>query len=237
MSNLLRNLMMLTIVFLAAFSFSSIQAAPVATFAFTTDKTSVIDSSVIANATQSDGVLLDGVGPLAIIDDGFGNVLGAYPTIAGSTDAANALANNSFFTITINSLPGQPIDINTIQFDVGKGGGADPRGYFIRTSADNYNSDLISISPLPPAGASTAPATETIDVSGNTSFDGITSLTIRIYVFTPNPTANSVDFRNFIIDATATPATATQNIPVFGPFGLLAALLGLLWFGNRRRNG
>lgn len=29
--------------------------------------------------------------------------------------------------------------------------------------------------------------------------------------------------------------TAAANIPVFGPFGILAVLLGLLWFGNRRR--
>lgn len=31
-----------------------------------------------------------------------------------------------------------------------------------------------------------------------------------------------------------TPAAA-QNIPVFGPFGLLAVLSGLLWFGRRRK--
>ena len=30
-------------------------------------------------------------------------------------------------------------------------------------------------------------------------------------------------------------ASGPQNIPVFGPFGLIAALLGLLWFGRARR--
>ena len=33
----------------------------------------------------------------------------------------------------------------------------------------------------------------------------------------------------------ATPASNPQNIPVFGPLGLLAMLSGLLWFGNHSR--
>ena len=28
----------------------------------------------------------------------------------------------------------------------------------------------------------------------------------------------------------------TQNIPIFGPFGILAMLMGLLWFGKRHRS-
>jgi len=32
-------------------------------------------------------------------------------------------------------------------------------------------------------------------------------------------------------------AIPAQDIPVFGPVSLLAVLLGLLWFGNRRRQG
>ncbi|MEZ5537808.1 MAG: hypothetical protein R3F02_19570 [Thiolinea sp.] len=39
------------------------------------------------------------------------------------------------------------------------------------------------------------------------------------------------------VQVPATPVSGNnpQNIPVFGPFGLLALLLGLFWFGNRRR--
>ncbi|MEZ5537821.1 MAG: hypothetical protein R3F02_19635 [Thiolinea sp.] len=45
---------------------------------------------------------------------------------------------------------------------------------------------------------------------------------------------NTIELASFS-PAVATPLPA-QNIPVFGPLGLLAMLLGLWWFGARRRH-
>jgi len=75
-------------------------------------------------------------------DDGFGNVLEAYP-IAGSTSAALALANNSFFTLSLSIAPGT-FGPTTVNFNVGRGGssessripGAEQPGWFRVECAD-----------------------------------------------------------------------------------------------------
>lgn len=126
-----------------------------------------------------------------VYDDGFGNVLQAYPN-NGSTDEAQALANNSFFSMTLSLAAGTfgPVQVS---YEVGKGGDSDPRGYFIRSSLDSYSTDVIN--QVLPAGPFQAPALQSFILD----LTGVNSITLRFYVYSPIPEFNSVDFRNLMV--------------------------------------
>jgi hypothetical protein len=158
-----------------------------------------------------------------IADDGFGNVLEAYPT-AGSTSAALALANNSFFTLSLSITPGTfgPVFVN---FNVGKGGNSDPRGYFVRTSLDGFASNVLS--QTLPSGANQAPAPQSFSLN----LTGQSSVTLRFYVWTPNPANNSVDFRNLEVarNVPGTPVPPSWSLALIG-----LAIAGLYSAWRRR---
>jgi hypothetical protein len=124
------------------------------------------------------------------------------------------LANSSFFTITVTMNPGFFLNPETLTYDVGKGGAADPRGYIIRSSVDGFSSDLVSV--LLPAGGQQAPASGSVDLSA-AQFQGLSVLSLRFYVFTPDPSVNSVDWANVTLN---TPEPGTLLL-----MGLAVALI------------
>ncbi len=152
-----------------------------------------------------------------VTDDGFGTVLQAYP-VSGSTSAALALTNNSYFTLALSITPGS---FTTLQFnyEVGKGGSSDPRGYFVRSSLDGFTTDIL-LTNLP-NGAQQAPQAESFSVDAT----GQTAVSFRFYGFSPT-TNNSIDFRNLIVsDGVPEPASWTLAT---------AGLLALTFFRKRR---
>jgi hypothetical protein len=156
-------------------------------------------------------------------NDGFGNVLQAYPP-NGATSAANALALNSYFTISVAAVPGNVLDLTTLQFDVGKGGNSDPRGYFIRSSVDGFASDLFATNL--PMGPQQPPALQTIDLSTLSSYQGLPAIDFRFFVWAPDvdPAGilHSVDFRNLQLQGEVVPepsSLALLAVAVAG-FGL-----------------
>lgn len=94
-------------------------------------------------------------------DDGFGNVLEAYPAV-GSTSATLALANNSFFTLSLNIAPGTfgPVTVN---FNVGKGGSSDPRRFLVRSGLDGFASTVLT--QTLPGGANQIPAPQSFSLN------------------------------------------------------------------------
>ena len=154
-------------------------------------------------------------------DDGFGNVLEAYP-MATATTVATALSTDSFFTITVNASAGAPMELTQLLFEVGKGGASDPRGYFIRSSLDGYTSDLYA--QTLPLGASAAPVATVVNLSSIPSMARVSSVTFRFYVYTPTPTSNSIDFRNVSVVGSLAPA-----VPV--PMNQLTWVLGFVLLG------
>lgn len=189
-------------------------AAIVVSYPFTVDTNPVISSPMVGSSVYSDTNLSSSI----IADDGFGDILEAYPSL-GSTDVASALTNNSYFTITITPTPGNVINLSQLGFDVAKGGSSDPRGYFIRSSVDGYASDLIA--EVLPSGANAAPVAKSVSLPGHTN---LASVTFRFYLYSPDPLGNSVDFRNvaFSYTPSATP------VPTLSKSGTVASMLLLL---------
>jgi hypothetical protein len=191
-------------------------------YPFTANTSAAFVSPIVATTSFDSSHLNPNPPTPPIADDGFGNVLEAYPML-GSTSAATALANNSYFTISLTARPGSVLDLDSLAFEVGKGGNSDPRGFFVRTSVDNFASNLFS--ETLPAGPIAAPVPTTVPLS-NASFQGLSSITFRFYVWTPDPTNNSVDFRNLSVNGPATavpePSSLSLGLLTLGAAGLAA---------------
>jgi hypothetical protein len=178
---------------------------------------SVVDPSV--------GVIFTNPNTAVVGDDGFGVVYQAYP-VAGSTSAATAVSTSSFFSLTV--LKASSLGPLAVQFDVGKGGNSDPRGLRVRTSLDNFLSDVFN--ETLPAGAQAAPVNKafTVDATGQTT------ITFRFYVWAPT-TNNSVDFRNLKVSTAPAPVPA----PTLSQWSLMlmGALLAAIALVRLQRQG
>jgi hypothetical protein len=191
-------------------------AGVLASFPFSSDTNPATVAAPLQSATFGASSLSNQY----IGDDGFGSVLEAYPA-SGATDTSTALAQPSYFTITATAAPGQPFNLSQLQFEVGKGGDADPRGYFVRSSVDGYASNLNA--QVLPSGTNQAPALVTINLASISGMQHLNGITFRFYIYTPDYQANSVDFRNLTLSGMASSA---QAVPVNRYTWLLLLLVG-----------
>jgi len=154
-----------------------------------------------------------------VANDGFGVVLQAY---SSATTAPLALANNQYFTLSLGINPGAFANL-VVNFQVGKGGSSDPRGYFVRSSLDGFTTDILSS--VLPSGAQQAPASTSfsVDATGQNAID------LRFYTYAPS-TGNSVDFRALEVSegADAIPEPTTWALVASG------CLVAALWQWRRR---
>jgi hypothetical protein len=195
------------------------QAATLASFPFTVDTNPATITYPALSASFASA--LPQITPF-IGNDGFGNVLEAYP-MTTAISAATAISTSSYFTITVNASSAGPMALSQLLFEVGKGGASDPRGYFIRSSIDGYANDLFA--QTLPVGATQAPAPAVVNLSGIAGMDRVNAITFRFYVYTPTPTTNSVDFRNLAVVGSQAPALP---VPVNQLTWLLALALAVL---------
>jgi len=151
-----------------------------------------------------------------------------------ATTPAESLANNKYFQFTITAAPGSDVDLTSLTFDVARGGGGTPRGFFVRTSADNFASGLtVTGNPALTANsfgndvntARPAYTAVTADLTG-AQFQNIQSavngLTFRVYAYSP-AAGSSLDFDNITINGTATvPEPASAGVLGLAAMGLLA---------------
>lgn len=132
-----------------------------------------------------------------------------------ATSAAQAITNAVFFSFTVT--PNASMSLTDLQFDAARGGGGTPRGYDIRSSVDNFATDLGT------ADLATVRPTYThvtIDLSGAAFQNLTTPTTFRFYVYSPGG-GSSVDFDNIVLNGAATPEPASLSLVGLGGLTLL----------------
>ncbi len=162
---------------------------------------------------------------------GTGYVLQAVVNAAGpaaSISAATAVLTNSFFQFTITPSSGYALSITGLSFQAGRGGAGTPRGYVVRSSVDNFLSDL---------GTSDVTTVRPTFSNYNVglSLTGLTTATtFRIYTYAPG-TIQSVEYDNVTLSGTSSIIGAAAPEP--SSFGLAASILPLagVVFARRKR--
>lgn len=137
-----------------------------------------------------------------------------------STSAAEAVTNNKYFQFTITPSSGFFLNSTSLTFDAARGGGATPRGYAVRSSADGFAANLATADLLTVRPTYTPVS---IDLSGP-AFQNIpdsTGLTFRFYSFAP-AAGQSVDYDNITLEGTiATPEPTSIGLLAFAGSALL----------------
>jgi hypothetical protein len=122
--------------------------------------------------------------------------------VAGSNIASNlasAVSNEEYCEFALSST--EPVDLNLIRFEMAKNGFAQLAGITLRSSADGFTSDLLTVTNDTSAGRYPT----FVDLSSNADFDEISSVTFRFYLYDEYGTQNN---RYFGVD----------NIDVSGVF-------------------
>ena len=138
----------------------------------------------------------------------------------GSTTPAGAVTANKYFEFTLSPDPGYQFTLESIAFDVTRGGGSTPRGYVLRSSVDNFSTDLAG-SDLTTARPTYTPVSVTL---GSTYADLTTPVTFRFYNYAP-AAGNSIDYDNISLSGTITavPEPGMLAIGALGAFALMSA--------------
>ena len=131
-----------------------------------------------------------------------------------STTPELAITNNKYFQFTITPTTGTLLP-QSLEFDAARGGAGTPRGYAVRSSADNFAStissaDLATVRPL--FTHVTIPLTAP-------QFQGLSSLTFRVYSYSP-AAGNSVDYDNIVFTAVPEPTSAALLLGTLLPVAL-----------------
>jgi hypothetical protein len=173
-------------------------------FNYTTFNSSALASSVIAKGP--------GMGQYSVATDGLSpnvQVLKTGPgtSITGAT-SADALANDWYFQIALT--PNSSMGIDSIEADWTRGGTLGIRGWFVRSSLDNYASDLYSNET--PNGTAKGLQHASFDITG---FTGLTNqVDFRFYVYT-NTAGRYMDFQNIQFNSTSAVPEPTSCLLLF----------------------
>jgi hypothetical protein len=131
-----------------------------------------------------------------------------------ATSAATAVSTGAFATFTIT--PGAEMGLTDLQFDAMRGGGATPRGYVVRSSADNFATDLATADLLTARPTYTH---VTVPLTGAAFQDLTSPIEFRLYVYAP-ASGNSVDWDNITLNGTIAPEPV--GLSILGLAGVLA---------------
>jgi hypothetical protein len=176
---------------------------------------SAFDSSVLASQAVTKG---PGLNQFAVAVEG---TLGMQVLKTGpSTSVANATAADALsldWYFSINLTPQSTMDISSIEMDWSRGGTTGTRGWFVRSSQDNYATDLYSNETL--NGTAVGLQHVSISLSG---FSGIGATDFRVYIYS-GTTGRYMDFQNVQfngLSAAAVPEPSTLAILGLGSLGV-----------------
>jgi hypothetical protein len=119
---------------------------------------------------------------------------------SGATSQALAVTNDSYFSFTITPAYGKKMGFTTLTLSAARINANTPTGYGIRSSIDNYATNLAT------ANLATARFTFTsvsLDLNAGTYQNLITAVTFRIYAFAP-ATTDGVDFDTIALNGFVT---------------------------------
>lgn len=186
------------------------------------------DSTALASATVTAG---PGLNRFSVGTDswsGTTEVLKTGPNSSTTSSAANALANDWYFQFTLT--PNSSMDIRSIEADWSRGGTGGVRGWFVRSSVDNYVTDLYANET--PDGTATGLQHAAFDVSGNTGLSAAT--TYRFYIYTTS-TSRYVDFQNVQFNSHSLSSSVPEAAAASTLWLWSGALLGLMIHRRRRQ--
>ena len=148
----------------------------------------------------------------------YGSVVPLLRVQSNRTDLASAIANNSFFTITVN--PQQPLNLSLLTLNASNGATTYPWGLAIRSSVTgDTNLEHITLT-----GGQTTPQLLSIDLGSYGEFQNLTSsVTFTFYLYN----ASNINTQNFIVDNIAfsgstVPEPSVVALSALGAIGLLA---------------
>jgi hypothetical protein len=188
---------------------------------------STFDSTVLSTATVTKG---PGLQQYSVATDGLTPDVQVLRTGPGSTispvTAADALSNDWYFTIALT--PNGSMSIDSINLDWTRSGTSGVRGWFVRSSLDNYAANLYSNET--PAGTAKGLQAASISLSG---FTGLTSQTdFRFYVYTES-SGRYMDFSNISFVQGGGSGPAAADVP--GPLPLFGAAAAFGWSRRLRK--
>ena len=170
---------------------------------------SAFDSSVLASQAVTKG---PGLGKFAVETESVlsTQVLKTGPgTSVSNATAADALSNDWYFSIALT--PHSTMDISSIEMDWSRGGTVGTRGWFVRSSQDNYTTDLYSNETL--NGTAVGLQHVSISLSG---FSGIGATDFRVYIYT-STNGRYMDFQNVQFNGlSGAPVPEPSTLAIFG---------------------
>lgn len=175
------------------FTYTVSEAAP-AQWGFTGGSAS--PSTQGTGFTASDitaGVGLAAFAPNEVLGYASAPVLRVNP-LNGTTSLDAAVTADSYIEFTVT--PDTVLDLDTLEFDIARGGGSQPRGWGIRSSVDGFTSN-VDTADVPTQRPNFTNVS--VDLSG-AEFQNLTSpVTFRIYVYTPS-SGSSLEFDNITLN-------------------------------------
>lgn len=136
------------------------------------------------------------------------------------TDEPSAFANNLYLSLTVTPTNATDrLTVNSLSFNIARGGAATPRGYFVRTSLDNFASDLVGTGPNGDVG--TQRPTFLFVNAPISGASNLSSLTLRFYAYTPG-TGQSLDIDDIILNGSVVPEPASAALLGLGALSLIA---------------
>lgn len=148
---------------------------------------------------------------------GENGVVNVRPMNAGATDAAGAVAANTFFDFSISADSGFLLSLSSLTFDAYKGGDGGPRGWVLRSDLDSFSNDMATgLVTCHPFSAACTPDAFSVDLSA-TMFQDIDDITFRLYTFTANPVVYVVNYTNIrltgeVVESASVPAPGTMSL-------------------------
>jgi hypothetical protein len=135
-----------------------------------------------------------------------------------------ATTHDVYFGFTVTPGIEASMDLTSLTFNTSRGGGSTPRGFVVRSSADNFASNLASLD-VPTQRPTFTPVT--VELSGPQFQNVFGPLTFRIYAYSP-ASGSTIEFDDITLNGTVT------VIPEPG-FLCVAGLGAMTLLARRRR--